>query len=65
MSVEFDDNEASAPVWASFGDLMAVLLGAFVLVLVGVIALATQVASPWCPPSRRAALARGGMSMEV
>ena len=35
------------------------------MVLVGVIALATQVASPWCPPSRRAALARGGMSMEV
>jgi hypothetical protein len=35
------------------------------MVVVGVIALATQVASPWCPPSRRAALARGGMSMEV
>ena len=35
------------------------------MVLVGVIALATQIASPWCPPSRRAALARGGVSMEV
>jgi serine/threonine protein kinase len=35
------------------------------LAVAGVIALATQVASPWCPPSRRAALARGGMSMEV
>lgn len=35
------------------------------MTLVGVIALATQIASPWCPPSRRAALARGGMSMEV
>ena len=45
MSVEFDDNEASAPVWASFGDLMAVLLGAFVLVLVGVIATQAQLSS--------------------
>ena len=42
MSVEFDDGEASAPIWASFGDLMAVLLGAFVLVLVGVIAVQAQ-----------------------
>jgi flagellar motor protein MotB len=40
MSVEFDDDaDAGAPVWASFGDLMSVLLGAFVLVLVGVIAV--------------------------
>lgn len=29
--------EPTAPVWAVFGDLMSVLLGAFVLVLVGVI----------------------------
>ncbi|TWT99876.1 Serine/threonine-protein kinase PrkC [Botrimarina colliarenosi] len=29
------------------------------LVLAGMIALAVQVSSPWCPPSRRAALARG------
>lgn len=42
MSVEFDDGEGSAPIWASFGDLMAVLLGAFVLVLVGVIAVQAQ-----------------------
>lgn len=31
--------EPSAPVWAVFGDLMSVLLGAFVLVMVGVIAI--------------------------
>ena len=29
-----DDGEATAPVWAVFGDLMAGLLGAFVLILV-------------------------------
>jgi hypothetical protein len=29
--------EATAPVWAVFGDLMAGLLGAFVLILVGVL----------------------------
>jgi len=45
MSVEFDDGEASAPVWATFGDLMSVLLGAFVLVLVGVIAVQAQLSS--------------------
>ncbi|MCD6078905.1 MAG: chemotaxis protein motility protein-like protein [Ramlibacter sp.] len=36
--MELDDGDASAPVapvWAVFGDLMSVLLGAFVLVLVG------------------------------
>ncbi len=32
-----DDIEQTAPVWAVFGDLMAGLLGAFVLVLVGVL----------------------------
>jgi len=32
---EFDDGiESTAPVWAAFGDLMAGLLGAFVLILV-------------------------------
>lgn len=45
MSVELDDGEASAPIWASFADLMSVLLGAFVLVLVGVIAIQAQLAS--------------------
>lgn len=36
--MELDDGDAGAPVapvWAVFGDLMSVLLGAFVLVLVG------------------------------
>ena len=42
MSVEFDDAGSTAPVWASFGDLMSVLLGAFVLVLVGVIAVQAE-----------------------
>lgn len=39
MSVEDIDSslEHSAPVWAVFGDLMSGLLGAFVLILVGVL----------------------------
>ena len=36
------DADSSAPVWAAFGDLMSVLLGAFVLILVGVIAVQLQ-----------------------
>ena len=32
-----DTNAQTAPVWAVFGDLMAGLLGAFVLILVGVL----------------------------
>ena len=32
-----DGSEETAPVWAVFGDLMAGLLGAFVLILVGVL----------------------------
>ena len=40
MSVELDgDRESTAPIWAAFGDLMSVLLGAFVLILVGVVAV--------------------------
>jgi len=40
MSAEIDtDGESATPIWAAFGDLMSVLLGAFVLILVGVIAL--------------------------
>ena len=35
------DAEATAPIWA-FGDLMSVLLGAFVLILVGVIGVQLQ-----------------------
>lgn len=47
MSTDLDldvegDGDASAPVWAAFGDLMSVLLGAFVLILVGVIAVQLQ-----------------------
>ncbi|MCD9029496.1 OmpA family protein [Luteimonas sp. BDR2-5] len=43
MSVELDgDADSTAPVWAAFGDLMSVLLGAFVLILVGVIGVQLQ-----------------------
>ncbi|MDE2317712.1 MAG: OmpA family protein [Xanthomonadaceae bacterium] len=38
MNEEIDGGaEPSAPVWAAFGDLMSVLLGAFVLILVAVL----------------------------
>ena len=37
--------DQTAPVWAVFGDLMAGLLGAFVLILVGVLGLQLQLAS--------------------
>ncbi len=44
-----DDSDAgleqTAPVWAVFGDLMAGLLGAFVLILVGVLGVQLQLAS--------------------
>jgi len=36
------EGESSAPIWAAFGDLMSVLLGAFVLILVGVIGVQLQ-----------------------
>ena len=39
--VEFEA-ESVTPVWAAFGDLMSVLLGAFVLILVGVIGVQLQ-----------------------
>ena len=43
MSVDIEqDLDASAPIWATFGDLMSVLLGAFVLILLGVIGLQLQ-----------------------
>jgi flagellar motor protein MotB len=43
LQLEVDgDGDASVPVWAAFGDLMSVLLGAFVLILVGVIAVQLQ-----------------------
>lgn len=46
MSHDIDaDNESVAPIWAAFGDLMSVLLGAFVLILVGVIGMQLQLSS--------------------
>jgi flagellar motor protein MotB len=40
-----DDGVPVAPVWAVFGDLMSVLLGAFVLVLVGTMVVQMDLAS--------------------
>ena len=37
--------EQTAPVWAVFGDLMAGLLGAFVLILVGVLGVQLELVS--------------------
>ncbi|PLO23707.1 hypothetical protein CWN38_28630, partial [Klebsiella pneumoniae] len=46
MNDEIDGGiEATAPVWAAFGDLMSVLLGAFVLILVGVIGVQLELSS--------------------
>jgi flagellar motor protein MotB len=46
MSDELDGVEDStAPIWAAFGDLMSVLLGAFVLILVGVIGVQLQLSN--------------------
>ena len=43
MSAEVEGEPSSeATIWAAFGDLMSVLLGAFVLILVGVIAVQVQ-----------------------
>lgn len=39
------DGDAGTPIWAAFGDLMSVLLGAFVLILVGVIGMQLQLTS--------------------
>lgn len=39
------EGESSTPIWAAFGDLMSVLLGAFVLILVGVIGVQLQLTS--------------------
>ncbi|WP_290871828.1 OmpA family protein [Aquabacterium sp.] len=44
--MENDDGlEQTAPVWAAFGDLMAGLLGAFVLILVGVLVVQMDLVS--------------------
>lgn len=46
MSEEIDGGlEPPAPVWAVFGDLMSVLLGAFVLILVGVIGVQLELST--------------------
>jgi flagellar motor protein MotB len=46
MSDELDDvEESTAPIWAAFGDLMSVLLGVFVLILVGVIGVQLQLSN--------------------
>ncbi len=42
--IEFE-SDANTSIWAAFGDLMSVLLGAFVLILVGVIGVQLQLSS--------------------
>src|ERR1700757_5063523 len=39
------ETESTAPIWAAFGDLMSVLLGVFVLILVGVIGLQLELSA--------------------
>ncbi|OOG56761.1 OmpA family protein [Rhodanobacter sp. C03] len=46
MNDEVDGvEESTAPIWAAFGDLMSVLLGVFVLILVGVIGVQLQLSN--------------------
>src|ERR1700710_2098600 len=46
MSDDVDGGaELSAPIWPVFGDLMSVLLGAFMLIMVGVIAVQLELSS--------------------
>ncbi|MDR6411998.1 OmpA family protein [Paraburkholderia sp. 22099] len=46
MNEEIDGGvEQTAPIWPVFGDLMSVLLGAFVLILVGVIGVEMELSS--------------------
>jgi flagellar motor protein MotB len=46
MSEEIDGGvEPAAPIWAVFGDLMSILLGAFVLILVGVIGVQVELST--------------------
>jgi flagellar motor protein MotB len=46
MSEDIDGGvEPTAPIWAVFGDLMSVLLGAFVLILVGVIGVQLELSN--------------------
>jgi flagellar motor protein MotB len=46
MSDEIEvEADSAAPVWTAFGDLMSVLLGVFVLILVGVIGVQLQLSN--------------------
>jgi flagellar motor protein MotB len=46
MSDDIDGGvEPAAPIWAVFGDLMSVLLGAFMLIMVGVIGVQLELSS--------------------
>ncbi|UJB19710.1 MULTISPECIES: OmpA family protein [Lysobacter] len=46
MSPDIDgDAESATPVWAAFGDLMSLLLGVFVLILVGVLGVQMQLSN--------------------
>ncbi|TKC79899.1 hypothetical protein FAZ69_30295 [Trinickia terrae] len=46
MSDDIDGGvEPTVPVWAAFGDLMSILLGAFVLILVGIIGMQLELTS--------------------
>jgi hypothetical protein len=46
MSNELEgEAESTATIWAAFGDLMSVLLGAFVLILVSVIGVQLQLSN--------------------
>lgn len=46
MSEEIEAGaESGAPIWAAFGDLMSVLLGVFVLILVGVIGVQMELST--------------------
>ena len=45
MSGEFESEAESTPIWAAFGDLMSVLLGVFVLILVGMIGMQMQLSN--------------------
>ena len=45
MTELHEDDEVVAPVWAVFGDLMSGLLGAFVLILVGVLGVQLDLVS--------------------
>ena len=46
MTDDFDAGaEPTVPAWAVFGDLMSVMLGAFVLVLLGVIGVQMELSA--------------------